>query len=86
MRSEDEIVKEACKLERGRRRRIAEKILETVAKEERAERAVKPGKSARAPYARSLALAGSGHSDRTDVSRDKHGHLAEIYAGKPERR
>jgi len=66
--------------------RIAEKILETVAKEERAERAVKPGKSARAPYARSLALAGSGHSDRTDVSRDKHGHLAEIYAGKPERR
>ena len=31
-------------------------------------------------YARLLALAGTMHSDYTDVSTDKYKHLAEIYA------
>lgn len=34
------------------------------------------------PYAQSLALAGTAHSDFTDVSADKYRHLAEAYTDK----
>jgi hypothetical protein len=36
------------------------------------------------PYAMSLALAGTAHSNYTDVSTDKYRHLAEIYADRHE--
>ena len=34
-------------------------------------------------YARTLALAGAGHSEYTDVSSDKYKHLGEIHAPQP---
>ena len=77
MHTVHEIVEEAKLLPVPDRRRLLHAIEDSLAKDEEREAvSVPPG----GRYARLLALAGTMHSDHTDVSGDKHKHLAEIYA------
>jgi hypothetical protein len=78
-----EIVEEAKLLPVPERRRLLHAIEDSLAKDEEQEAvSVPPG----GRYARLLALAGTMHSDHTDVSADKYKHLAEIYADNHETR
>ena len=80
MRTEDEILKLARRLPPARRRRIADKLLESAERE--AGSAAGAQDRRLAALKRFLELAGTGHSAVTDVSTDKYKHLAEIYADK----
>ena len=72
----DELVKEAAKLSTQDRKRLLEELERSLNEETSV-----PGAPASAgPYARTLALAGTFHSDHTDVSTNKYEHLGEIYA------
>lgn len=83
MHSVHEIVEEAKLLPVPERRRLLHAIEDSLAKDEEQEAVpVPPG----GRYARLLALAGTMHSDHTDVSGDKYKHLAEIYADNHETR
>jgi len=77
MRTIDEIVDRVRRLRPSQRRELIERLAELegqVAKPPEA-----PAERPK-PYARTLRLAGSGHSSFTDVADDKYRHLAEAYA------
>jgi hypothetical protein len=77
MHTVHEIVEEAKRLSAPERRRLLRAIEDSLAKDdEQAAVHVPPG----GRYASLLALAGTMHSDHTDVSGDKYKHLADIYA------
>ncbi|MBI4872874.1 MAG: hypothetical protein HY814_15075 [Candidatus Riflebacteria bacterium] len=71
----DELLKEARQLPREERRKLVDELAASLAQE--ASEAVPP--PADGPYAKTLALAGTGHTDFRDVCSDKYKHLGEIY-------
>lgn len=78
MRTVDEILDQAKRLSARERRRVIDELEESLPAEEAGETeavwlAAMDGW---------LALAGTGHSDHTDVSSDKYRHLGDIYADK----
>ncbi len=76
MRSIDEILELARQLPPEDRRRLLDKLEDSLAEEE----PVPSETSAEGPYTALLEMAGTAHSDFTDVSTDKYKHLAEAYA------
>lgn len=76
MRTVEEIIEQARRLSAEDRRRLLDELEESLAEEESAQAKA----SAKGLYTRSLALAGTMHSDFTDVSTDKYKHLGEVYA------
>jgi hypothetical protein len=76
MRTVEEIIEQARCLSAKDRRMLLEELEESLEEEEPATEKA----SAKGLYARSLALAGTMHSDYTDVSTDKYKHLGEAYA------
>ncbi|MBI5161630.1 MAG: hypothetical protein HY996_09495 [Micrococcales bacterium] len=74
MRSVDEIMEEVRRLPARDRREIAEALERELAGEQ-------PAQDQRAAaLAHWLSLAGTGHSDFSDVATDKYRHLGEAYA------
>jgi hypothetical protein len=69
------IIEQARQLSPQERWRLVKKLEALLVEEPAAQ-------SDEGPYARSLALAGTAHSDFTDVSADKYRHLAEAYTDK----
>ena len=78
MRTLDEILELAKRLSGRDRRRLVEELEQSLPADEPDE----PDTTRLAAMQRWLALAGTGHSDYTDVSADKYRHLAEVYADK----
>ncbi len=76
-----EIIQQARRLSLEDRRRVVEELEELLAEESETRRSSLEG-----PYARSLALAGTVHTEFTDVSADKYKHLAEAYTDRDEDR
>lgn len=75
MQTVEEIIEQARRLSRQDRQRLIEKLEDLLGEEQGTAPVLPEG-----PYARSLALAGTVHTDYTDVSTDKYKHLAEAYA------
>jgi hypothetical protein len=80
MHTVQEIVAEAKRLPAPERRRVIDAIEDSLEQEEDQQAARRA-----AALDHWLALAGTMHSDYTDVSSDKYKHLAEIYADKHEK-
>jgi hypothetical protein len=81
MRSVRDLADQAKQLSVEERRQLIEELVRDLAPAE------PPSAEARqAGLERWLALAGTGHSDYTDVSTDKYKHLAEIYADNHDRK
>ncbi len=78
MRTVEEILEQAKRLPPRERRRLIDELEESLPADE----ATEPEPAWLAAMERWLALAGTGHSDYTDVSSDKYKHLADIYADK----
>jgi len=79
MQTVDEILEQAKQLSADDRRRLVDALQEDVAEEqgngeEEAKRL--------AAFDRFLSRAGSGHSEYTDVARDKYKHLDDVYSDK----
>jgi hypothetical protein len=74
MRSVRDLAEQAKQLSAQERRQLIEELKDSL--EEPASEPAARG----ATYALTVALAGTGRSDFTDVSTDKYKHLAEIYA------
>jgi hypothetical protein len=74
MRSVEDLVEQARHLPVSERRRLLDELEELLDEPEADEEEASP--PGRSPYARSLALAGTMHSDFTDVSSDKYRHVA----------
>ncbi len=74
MHTVEEIIEQARQLSPKDRRRLIEELEDSLAEEPGAEQVPLEG-----PYARSLSLAGTVHTDFIDVSADKYKHLAEAY-------
>ncbi len=74
MRTAEEIIEQAKQLPIEERRRVLDALKATVLQDRSAEPPPVEG-----PYARSLALAGTMHSNFDDVSADKYKHLAAAY-------
>jgi hypothetical protein len=72
MHTVEEIIEQVRRLSLQDRRRLVEELEGLLAEENQP--------PLDGPYARSLALAGTVHTDFTDVSVDKYKHLAEAYA------
>ena len=76
MRRAEEIFEQAKSLPDDERRRLIERLQESL-------KAKDPSSGQRLEaMKRWLAMAGTGHTDHTDVSTDKYKHLADIYADK----
>lgn len=71
MRSIDEILELARQLPPEDRRRLLDKLEDSLVEEE----PVPSEMSAEGPYAALLEMAGTAHSDFTDVSTDKYKHV-----------
>jgi hypothetical protein len=69
------LIERARQLPRADRQRIVEAVEDSLGEET----TITSG-TAESPYERSLALAGTMHTDFTDVSTDKYKHLAAVYA------
>jgi len=68
------LIEQVCRLPLADRQRVVEAVEESLAED------TTPAPEAVAgPYARSLALAGTMHTDFSDVATDKYKHLAEVY-------
>lgn len=80
MQTIEEIIQQARRLSLEDRRRLIEELEALLAEESETGRPSPNG-----PYARSLALAGTAHTDFTDVSADKYKHLTEAYAVRNDR-
>jgi hypothetical protein len=78
MRNIDDILADARELSADQRRKLVDSLEEGLAEEQ----ASTPGSSQLAALARWVARAGTGHSDFTDVARDKYKHLAEAYSSR----
>ena len=76
MRSVDDILKRASQLPPEERRKLIDSLEEGLADEQ----AGSPEGAHSSAFERWLSLAGTGHSDFTDVSSDKYKHLAAVYA------
>lgn len=76
MRTVDEILKRASKLPPEERRKLVDSLEEGLADEQ----ASSSDGAHVSAFERWLSLAGTGHSDFTDVSGDKYKHLAAVYA------
>jgi hypothetical protein len=76
MRKLDDILKRASQLSAEERRKLVDSLEEGLAGEE----AARPNVVDVSAFERWLSLAGTGHSDSTDVSSDKYKHLAAVYA------
>ncbi|MGH8478588.1 MAG: hypothetical protein ACREXK_03165 [Gammaproteobacteria bacterium] len=81
MHTIEDIIEQAQRLSPQDRRRLIDELQYSLAAEPGEEPLLPEG-----PYARSLALAGTAHTDFTDVSSDKYRHLAEAYAVTNDRR
>lgn len=81
MHTIEELIEQARRLSPKDRRRLVEALEELLAEEPGTEQP-----SLEEPYARSLALASTVHTDFTDVSADKYRHLAEAYADRDDDR
>jgi hypothetical protein len=83
MRTAEEIIEQAKQLPLEERRRVLGALEVSLDEEEEASttKAQLEG-----PYSRTLAAAGIGHSDFSDVSSNKGKHLAEAYGPKHGRR
>lgn len=81
MHTVEEIIQQARRLSLKEQKRLVEELEESLTEESERERSSPEG-----PYARSLAFAGSVHTDFPDVSADKYKHLAEAYADKDDER
>ena len=75
MQSVDELITQARLLPRAERLRLVEAVEASLASEPPAAAEIPAG-----PYACSLVLAGTMHTDFHDVSSDKYAHLAEAYS------
>jgi hypothetical protein len=75
MQTVEEILEQARRLSSQDRRRLVEELEGSLAGEPGVEQPPLEG-----PYTRSLALAGTAHTDFMDVSADKYRHLAAAYA------
>jgi hypothetical protein len=75
----EEIMKQTHTLSAQDRRRLLEYLRSLIVEE-----TPTVSSNKKAPYAQSLALAGTMHSLHTDVSADKYKHLAEAYADRHE--
>ena len=73
MRSVHDLAEQARQLSAKERRQLIEELKESLEQE-----APDPAASG-TPYELTVKLAGTGHSDHTDVSTDKYKHLAETY-------
>ncbi len=77
MRTVDEILNQARQLSAEERRTLFEALRDDLADEQGSgDREAKR----LAAFDRFLARAGTGHSDFTDVARDKYKHLSRVYA------
>jgi hypothetical protein len=76
MRNIEDILAEARELSADQRRKLVDSLDEGLADEQ----ASTSESSRLAALARWVARAGTGHSDLTDVARDKYKHLAEAYS------
>lgn len=81
MHTVEDIIEQAHRLSPKDRRRLIDELQDSLAAESGEEQLLPEG-----PYARSLAFAGTAHTDFTDVSADKYRHLAEAYAVTNDRR
>jgi hypothetical protein len=75
MRRLEHLLEEAKRLPYEDRRRLIEQLEALGTEEEETEGEEKVGR-----YSHTLGLAGTMHSDATDVSSDKYRHLADVYA------
>jgi len=82
MRTADEILEDARRLPVAERKRLAKALEEELSLEPATE---KQEAKRVAGYKSLLAIAGSLHSEHTDVSADKYKHLAELHADDHER-
>ncbi len=69
------LIARARQLPRADRQRVVEAVEDSLSEE-----TMMTSGTAEGPYKRSLALAGTMHTDFTDVSADKYKHLAAVYA------
>ncbi len=76
MRTIDEILQHASRLSPEERRKLVDSLEEGLADEQASD----ADASRLAALDRWIARAGSGHSDFTDVARDKYKHLAASYS------
>jgi hypothetical protein len=76
MRKLDDLLEAAKQLPASERRRLIEQLEEGLPGAD----AEEPDAACVAAMERWVGLAGSGHSDHTDVSSEKYGHLAAIYS------
>lgn len=76
MRTVDEILKRARELSPEERRKLVDSLEEGLADEQ----AASSEAALVSALERWLSLAGTGHSDFSDVSSDKYKHLATVYA------
>jgi len=81
MRSVRDLAEQAKQLSVDERRQLIEELVRDLTPAEPA-----PEEARRAGLETWLALAGTGHSDYTDVATDKYKHLAEIYADNHDRK
>ena len=85
----ERIIEQARQLPVNSRRKLIAELKKSLTNGKRtakpATRRAKEKPRGAGPYATSLALAGTAHSDYTDVSSDKYKHLADIYADTHER-
>lgn len=79
MRPVEEILEQAKRLSAKERWELLDKLEDSLTEEEPKAEKMAPGEG---PYARTLAAAGMGHSDFSDVSSNKRIHLAAAYAPK----
>ena len=75
MDSVEALIERARQLPRADRQRVIKAVEDSLGEET----TITSG-TAEGPYERSLALAGTMHTDFTDVSTDKYKHLAAVYA------
>lgn len=81
MQSVETIIEQALHLSVEDRLRLVEELEESLAEKSQSE-----DQSVQGPYARSLVLSRSVHTDFRDVSSDKYKHLAEAYADRDQER
>ncbi len=75
MKTVDQLLDQAKRLKQEELLRLAAKLEEYASA-----LAAKSAPSEKGRYTRTLALSGTGHADRSDVSSSKGKHLAEVYA------
>jgi hypothetical protein len=86
MRRARDIIEDIERLSIKDRRRVLRHLEQSLTRSRRHKPPLKRRPSGRGPYVALLELAGTAHSDHSDVSTDKYRHLAAAYADTHERR